>query len=211
MKYIKLSRNEIDKQIKEVANIIKAGGIVIIPTDTVYGIAADALNEKAVKKIYEIKKRKTSNPCSILVSNIDMIKKVVKDISSKEEKIINNFFPGPITLVIKKNGEIPDVVTSGLDTIGIRMPNDEFLLKVIDIIGKPIVATSLNVAGEKSKTSIENISDEILNNIDCIVDNGKTKIGLASTVVRLDEKEIKIIREGPITKEMIQNALKEEK
>lgn len=210
MEYIKLNREKIDSKARTVVEVIKNGGIAIIPTDTVYGISADVLNEKAVEKIYKIKKRKTSNPCSILVSNIDMIKKVVKRISPEEEKVINKFFPGAITLILEKNNIIPDIVTSGLKTVGIRMPNDNFLLQVIELLGNPIVATSLNMAGEKSKTQIENIPDQILNNVDCIVDNGITKIGVASTVVKLEEKEVKIIREGPITKEMIEEALKEE-
>ena len=209
MKYIKINKNQIDEQVKEVVEVIKNGGIVVIPTDTVYGISADALNEKAVEKIYKIKKRKPSNPCSILVSNLDMIKKVTKNISCQEEKIINNFFPGPLTLVIEKNEQIPDIVTSGLNTIGVRMPQDEFLLKVIEMFGSPIVATSLNLVGEKAKTSID-INDEILKKADCVVDNGPTKIGVASTVVRLDGKDIKIIREGPIKKDMLQKAIEEE-
>ena len=162
MKYIKLNEDEMEKRAKEAKEVIKMGGIIIAPTDTVYGIIADALNEKAVEKIYEIKKRKKSNPLSILVSNKDMLKKVVKKVSFEEEKIINRFFPGAITLIFEKNEQIPDIVTSGLDTVGIRMPNDKFLLNVIELLGSPIVATSLNLAGEESKTNLDNISQEIL-------------------------------------------------
>ena len=210
MKYIKLNEDEIEKRAKETAKVIKMGGIVIAPTDTVYGIISDALNEKAVEKIYEIKKRKKSNPCSILVSNKDMLKKVVKKVSFEEEKIINKFFPGAITLIFEKNEQIPDIVTSGLDTVGIRMPNDKFLLKVIELLGAPIVATSLNLAGEESKTNLDNISKEILNNVDYVIDNGNTKIGVASTVAKIVGKKVEILREGTITKKMIQEVLEEE-
>ena len=210
MKYIKLNKDEIEKREKEVVDVIKKGGIVIAPTDTVYGLIADALNEKAVEKIYEIKKRKKSNPCSILVSNNEMLKRVVKNISLEEKKIIDRFFPGALTLIFEKNEQIPDVVTSGLNTVGIRMPNDEFLLKVIDLFGNPIVATSLNLAGEESKANLENISNEILENVDYVIDNGNTKIGVASTVAKIEGKTIKILREGTITKNMMQEALKEE-
>ena len=210
MKYIKLNEDEIEKIAKEAIEVIKMGGIVIAPTDTVYGIIADALNEKAVEKIYEIKKRKKSNPLSILVSNKDMLKKVVKKVSLEEEKIIDKFFPGAITLIFEKNKQIPDIVTSGLDTVGIRMPNDKFLLKVIELLGSPIVATSLNLAGEETKTNLDNISKEILNNVDYVIDNGNTKIGVASTVAKIDGKKVEILREGTITKNMIQEVLEEE-
>lgn len=210
MKYIKLNEDEIEKIAKEAIEVIKMGGIVIAPTDTVYGIISDALNEKAVEKIYEIKKRKKSNPCSILVSNKDMLKKVVKKVSLEEEKIIDKFFPGAITLIFEKNEQIPDIVTSGLDTVGIRMPNDKFLLKVIELFGSPIVATSLNLAGEESKTNLDNISKEILNNVDYVIDNGNTKIGVASTVAKIVGKKVEILREGTITKKMIQEVLEEE-
>ena len=210
MKYIKLNEDEIEKIAKEAVEVIKMGGIVIAPTDTVYGIIADALNEKAVEKIYEIKKRKKTNPLSILVSNKDMLKKVVKKVSFEEEKIINKFFPGAITLIFEKNEQIPDIVTSGLDTVGIRMPNDKFLLKAIELLGSPIVATSLNLAGEESKTNLDNISQEILNNVDYVIDNGNTKIGVASTVAKIDGKKIEILREGTITKNMMQEVLEEE-
>lgn len=210
MKYIKLNEDEMEKRAKEATEVIKMGGIIIAPTDTVYGIIADALNEKAVEKIYEIKKRKKTNPLSILVSNKDMLKKVVKKVSFEEEKIIDKFFPGAITLIFEKNEQIPDIVTSGLDTVGIRMPNDKFLLKAIELLGSPIVATSLNLAGEESKTNLDNISQEILNNVDYVIDNGNTKIGVASTVAKIDGKKIEILREGTITKNMMQEVLEEE-
>ncbi len=210
MKYIKLNEDEIERRVKEAIEVIKMGGIIIAPTDTVYGLISDALNEKAVEKIYEIKKRKKSNPCSILVSNKDMLKKVVKKVSFEEEKIIDKFFPGAITLIFEKNEQIPDIVTSGLNTVGIRMPNDKFLLKVIELLGSPIVATSLNLAGEETKTNLDNISKEILNNVDYVIDNGNTKIGVASTVAKIDGKKVEILREGTITKNMIQEVLEEE-
>ena len=210
MKYIKLNEDEIERRVKETIEVIKMGGIIIAPTDTVYGLISDALNEKAVEKIYEIKKRKKSNPCSILVSNKDMLKKVVKKVSLEEEKIIDKFFPGAITLIFEKNEQIPDIVTSGLNTVGIRMPNDKFLLKVIELLGSPIVATSLNLAGEETKTNLDNISKEILNNVDYVIDNGNTKIGVASTVAKIDGKKVEILREGTITKNMIQEVLEEE-
>lgn len=133
MEYIKLEDNY-KKEIEKVAEIIKQGGVAIIPTDTVYGIAADSLNEEAVKKVYEIKKRKFTNPCNILVSNIEMIKNVTKSVSKEEEKIIKAYFPGALTIIFEKNDKIPNIVTANLDTIGIRMPDNKFLLELIEKI-----------------------------------------------------------------------------
>lgn len=134
MKYINIEDGYTKKDIKEVAESINRGEVVILPTDTVYGIVANALNEKAVSKIYEIKKRDKKKPMNILVSNIEMIRKNVKNITEAEERIIKEFFPGALTIIFEKNSLIPDIVTGGLDTIGIRMPENKFLLELIDTL-----------------------------------------------------------------------------
>ena len=203
MEYINLKDGYTKEDIDKTSKIIKNGKIAIIPTDTVYGIAADALNEEAVKKIYNLKRRDFSKPCSILVSDIDMIKQVTKSITQFEENIIKEFFPGALTIVLEKNSKIPNIVTANLDTIGVRIPDNKFLIELIKKVGRPIVATSLNLSGEESKTSIQNIPDEIKQNVDLIVDAGETKEGKASTIVKVKNNEIEILREGPITKEQI--------
>lgn len=132
MKYIDIKNGYTKEVIRETADIVKSGGILILPTDTVYGIVSSALEENAVSKIYEIKNREKDKPLNILVSNIDMIKKSVKSLNETEEKIINKFFPGALTMVFNKNTYIPEIVTGGLDTIGIRMPKNKFLLELIE-------------------------------------------------------------------------------
>ncbi len=209
MEYINLKDGYTKEDIDKTSEIIKNGKIAIIPTDTVYGIAADALNEEAVKKIYRLKHRDLSKPCSILVSDIDMIKQVTKSIRQFEERIIKKFFPGALTIVLEKNEKIPNAVTANQDTVGVRIPDNKFLIELIKTIGRPIVATSLNLSGEESKTSIQNIPDEIKQNVDLIVDAGETKVGKASTVVKVKNNKIEILREGPITKEEILKVGKE--
>ncbi len=118
----------------KIKKIIKDGGIIAIPTDTVYGLAADALNKKSIAKIYELKRREFTNPMNVLVSNMEMVKSIAKDISKVEEKIMQSFFPGALTIILKKNKMIPKIVTSNLDTIGVRMPDNKFLLKLMDFI-----------------------------------------------------------------------------
>ena len=136
MEYINIKKGYTKEDIEQVAGIIKLGGVVIIPTDTVYGIAADMTNEVAVKKVFDLKGRKLSNPMSILVSNMDMIRKFTKNITKMEEKVINNFFPGALTIILEKNNLVPDIVTSGLNTVGVRSPEDDFLLELIRCIRK---------------------------------------------------------------------------
>lgn len=135
MEYIKIENNNYKREdIEKVSNVINAGGVIVIPTDTVYGISVDSMNEDAVKKIYEIKRRKFSQPFSILVSNIEMMREVAKEISEKEERIINRFFPGAMTIILNKSKKIPDIVTSGLDTVGVRIPNNKFILDLVDYL-----------------------------------------------------------------------------
>ena len=209
MEYINLKDGYTKEDIIKTSNIIKEGKIVILPTDTVYGIAVDALNEESVKRIYNLKHRDISKPCCILVSDIDMIKRFTENITPLEEKIIGNFSPGALTIVLEKNNKIPSVVTANLDTVGVRIPDNKFLIELIKKIGSPIVATSLNISGEESNTSIKNMPDEIRQNVDLIVDGGEAKIGKASTIVIVKNNKIEILREGPITKEQILKVGKE--
>ena len=132
MEYIDIKNGYSKQDVKKVAEIINKNGCAIVPTDTVYGIVASALDTYAVKKVYEVKKRKFTKPINILVSNIGMIKEVTKKISAEEEKIIEKFFPGALTIIFEKNDKIPDIVTSGLNSIGVRMPKHKFLLEVIE-------------------------------------------------------------------------------
>ena len=137
MEYMKLENNSYKKeQLEKVCESIRKGKIVIVPTDTVYGIVCDSKNDKAVSKIYKIKHRESTNPLSILVSDIDMIKSVTKEISETEEGIIKRFFPGGLTIILKKNANISDIVTANLDSVGVRMPDSQFLIEIIKRIRK---------------------------------------------------------------------------
>ncbi len=145
-------RNEIEyDKLKEIAKKINEGGIVVFPTETVYGIGCDCFNKEQVKRIYEIKKRPRNKAISVLVSDISMIYDVAKNISKEEKAIINEFFPGPLTIILEKNDKIPDQVTSGKDTIGVRMPENEIALKLIKEVGKPLATPSANISGEASR------------------------------------------------------------
>lgn len=176
MEYINIKEKYKKEDLVKLSKKIIMGDVGIIPTDTVYGLACDAFNIKGVERIYNIKKRDLAKPMSILVSDIHLIKKVTKNVSKLEKDIINKFLPGALTIVLEKNDKIPNIVTSGKDTVGIRMPNNKFILQLIDMVGHPIVATSLNLAGKPALTELENIPKEIIDNIDFIVDEGKAKL-----------------------------------
>lgn len=185
---------------EDLFNIIKNGGIAVIPTDTVYGIVCDALNEESVRRIYEIKNRDYSKAMIVLVSDFEMLNKFVADISDVEQRLINNFWPGPLTIIFKKKN-IPDIVTANKEEIGIRMPNDEKLLELIKKIGKPIVATSANISSQETITNVSMLEDKIKYTVDYICDAG-TIVNESSTIIKILDNKVKIIREGILSEKI---------
>lgn len=205
---IKIETDDNTKNLKIAANIIKKGGIVIFPTETVYGIGTNGLDEEAVKKLYEVKDRPLNKPISLLVSNFDMINQVAKDITEMEYKIMKNFFPGPLTIILNKKSCVPDILTANGNTVGIRMPDNEIALKLIELSGVPIATPSANISGRPSGIDIEDIKKDFEGKVDLFIDSGKSKIGNGSTIVKVEDNEIKILRQGIITKEQIEDICK---
>ncbi len=196
----KMKTKIIRRKIKIAAEIIKKGGLVAFPTETVYGLGADALNSKAVKRIFEVKKRPVDNPLIVHVSNIEQIYKIA-EVNKVAEKLIESFFPGPLTVVVKKKKVVPAETTAGLDTVAIRMPKHKIALRLIELSETPIAAPSANLAGKPSPTKFEHVL-ELKGKIDAII-VGRTEIGLESTVVDTTVYPIKILRPGAITYEML--------
>ncbi len=199
-------KNNIDSSaIKELSEALKNGKLVVFPTETVYGIGANALDYDAVNKIFKAKGRPTDNPLIVHVSNKEMINNIAKDISNIEQKLIDNFMPGPITIILNKKNNIPSNVTCNLDTVGIRMPENIIARKIIESSGVPIAAPSANISGKPSGTNIQDIKKELDNKVDYIVDGGECEIGLESTVVKVENGIVNILRPGKISPEDIQN------
>ena len=206
-KYIDL-RNNLDlEKLKEPASIIRDGGIVIFPTETVYGIGTNGFNEESIRKIYEIKKRDFSKPISLLVSNMEMVKMVAEDISDLEYALMEKFWPGPFTIILKKKKDVPDILTANGDTVGIRMPSGEIAKKIIEYAGVPIATPSANISGKPSGTNIGNIIKDFDGKVDCIIDSGESKLGVASTIVKVINNVPYILREGSITKKQIEEVV----
>lgn len=193
-----------NKELSEVANAIKKGKLVVFPTETVYGIGTNALDDNAVRKIFKAKNRPTDNPLIVHVSNKEMINKVAKNITEIEQLLIDKFMPGPFTILLEKKDIIPDIVTCSMKTVGVRMPSNKIARKIIELSNTPIAAPSANVSGKPSGTDIHDIINELKDKVDYIVDDGKCKIGLESTVVKVENDKVKILRPGKIIKEDIE-------
>lgn len=195
------------EELKNVSNLIRNGEIIVFPTETVYGIGADALNPEAALKIFEAKQRPVDNPLIVHVANENEIGKVAEVTSAVEQMLIDNFMPGPITIILKKKKIIPDVVSAGLDTIGVRMPSNEIAHKIIEDAGVPIAAPSANVSGRPSGTNLLDIRDELEEKVSVVIDGGNCQIGLESTVVKVMDGVPVILRPGKVTPEEIKKVV----
>lgn len=204
-KYLDL-RNEVNiEKIKEAADVIKSGGTVLFPTETVYGIGANALDKDAVNKIFVAKGRAQDNPLIVHISNLDMLDSLICGINEIEKKLIDNFWPGPLTIIFDKKEVVPENVTANLSTVGIRFPSNKIANTLIEYALLPIAAPSANISGKPSGTKIEDIIKELDGKVDYIIDGGMTDIGVESTVVRVIDNKVHILRPGKITKEDIEN------
>lgn len=201
--YLDLKEDKDYTKIKEASKIINNGGLVLFPTETVYGIGADGLNEQAVKNIFIAKGRKQDNPLILHISNMEMLEKIAKNITDLEYKLMKAFWPGPFTIILERAEIVPNIVTGGLDTVGIRMPSNEIAKWLIEYANTPIAAPSANISGRPSGTNVEDIFKELSNKVDYIIDGGQCEIGVESTVVRVVDGIPHILRPGKITAEQI--------
>ena len=203
-KYINFKQNKNYEELKAPAEAIKEGKLVIFPTETVYGIGANAIDEEAVKNIYIAKGRASDNPLIAHISDIKMLDDLVLEVGEIERKLIKNFWPGPLTIVFNKKPIVPDIITGGLDTVAVRMPSNEIAHKLIEYSNCPIAAPSANISGKPSGTQIEDIIEELDGKVEYIIDNGKVDIGVESTVIRVVDNVVHILRPGKITPEDIE-------
>lgn len=202
-------QNEIkENELNESVEALKKGGIVIFPTETVYGIGTNALCESSVKRIYEVKERPDEKPLSIMVSNKDEISKYAIIENEIEKKIIDSFMPGPITIILKKKEGVFDYISSGKDTIGIRIPNNNIMLKLLQKAEIPIVAPSANISGRPSGIIFENILKDFNGKVDVAINGGKCEISEPSTIVQVIDNEPIILREGKISLDEIRMVIK---
>lgn len=204
----KIDRNNIDKKIIENAGkIIKEGSLVAFPTETVYGLGSDGLNEEACKHIFEAKGRPNDNPLILHISNISMLYNLTDDINEESKKLMERCWPGPLTIIFKKSDKVPSAVTAGLDTVAIRYPKDEIALALISAANTPIAAPSANLSGKPSPTRAIDVYQDLNGKIPLIIDGGSCDIGIESTVIDLSEEVPTILRPGFYTYEYIKDIL----
>ena len=202
-KYLDLRNDNDYTKIEESGEVIRKGGLVLFPTETVYGLGANGLDTKAVEKIYLAKGRKSDNPLILHIADFSMLPQIAQNVSELEKKLMKAFWPGPFTIILERTEIVPDIVTAGLDTVGIRMPSGEIARKLIEYSQVPIAAPSANISGRPSGTNVQDIYDELKDKVDFIIDGGETEVGLESTVVKVIDGVPHILRPGKITAEQI--------
>lgn len=193
--------------LKEAAEIIRAGGLVAFPTETVYGLGADALNADAAKKIYAAKGRPSDNPLIAHVADMDGIYPLVSEVPEAAVKLADAFWPGPMTLIFNKSSRIPYTTSGGLDTVAIRMPSDPVANALIRLSGVPIAAPSANTSGRPSPTKAEHVLADMNGRIEMIIDGGPVRVGVESTIVDLTGKVPTVLRPGAVTQHMLEGVL----
>jgi len=203
-------RNPTAEVIKRAGDAIRRGELVVFPTETVYGLGADAFNKRAVARVYEAKGRPADNPLPVQIASKDEAHKLAVDIPDVGRRLMDRFFPGPLTLVLRASPDVPDEVTAGTGKIGIRMPDHPVALALIRSAGTPIVAPSANVTGQPPPTSAGEVLAYLGGRIELILDAGPTPLKIASTVVDVTEAPPKILRHGSISEETLAAYLKAE-
>ncbi len=201
----RLSYSQIDEtMIEEAGRIIRKGGLVAFPTETVYGLGGDALNPESSKKIYAAKGRPSDNPLIVHIADKKDLHRIVREVPEKAKKLMEAFWPGPLTMIFYKNELVPQATTGGLDTVAVRMPSDRIAAAFIRAAGGFVAAPSANVSGRPSTTTAAHVEEDLSGRIEMILDGGQAVIGLESTIVDMSVEPPVILRPGAVTKEMME-------
>lgn len=190
--------------INKAAQAIQQGDVVAFPTETVYGLGANALNAEAVAKIFEIKQRPFFDPLIVHVDSREMVREVVATVPAIADRCMEAFWPGPLTLVLPKSTVIPQIVTAGLDTVAVRMPQHEVALKLLQASGVPIAAPSANPFGYLSPTTAKHVASQLGDKVEIILDGGQCPVGVESTIVKIENESIIVLRHGGVPVEEIE-------
>lgn len=192
------NKDEMEKAVEEAVRVLNAGGVVLYPTDTLYGLGADATNEEAISKVYAIKEREKEKPLSVMVASLEEMERYAS-VSKLGEKIMRKVLPGPFTFVLPKKAALPETLTGGEDTLGLRVPNAAFCIALAHTFRKAITATSANTSGQADGRNVDDILKQLgdsARHIDLILDAGELPKRDASTVLKVTEHGVKVLREG---------------
>ncbi len=205
MKVIKIEKDQIDDELlAQAARLIREGGLVAFPTETVYGLGANALDREAAKKIYAAKGRPSDNPLIVHIGKKEELEVLVKEVPEAGRRLMDAYWPGPLTLIFPKSGLVPDETTGGLDTVAVRMPMDRIASCLIELAGVPIAAPSANTSGRPSPTLAEHVYQDMDGRIDLLIDGGPVGIGVESTIVDVSGPVPVLLRPGAVTMEMLE-------
>ncbi|MBQ8831824.1 MAG: threonylcarbamoyl-AMP synthase [Oscillospiraceae bacterium] len=196
-----------DGDISYAARLISEGRLVAVPTETVYGLSADGLCESAVEEIYNVKGRPETKPISLLVSDIETVEHFCDDIPQEAYILAEKFWPGPLTMILRKKSIVPDIVTAGGSTVGVRCPDHPLTLELLKTCGKPLATPSANISGMPSPKSADEVLSYFDGKIPCVIDGGKCSVGIESTIVDMTVTPPKILRQGGLLKKDIETAL----
>ena len=196
-----------DEELKEASAVIRSGGLVAFPTETVYGLGGDATNPEASRKIYAVKGRPSDNPLIVHIADFSQLRNIVAEVPQEAEKLAEAFWPGPLTMILRKNDVIPYETTGGLDTVAIRMPSHPVARAFLQDSGCMIAAPSANTSGRPSPTTAQHVWEDLHGKIEILLDGGPVGIGIESTIVDLSEERPMILRPGFITQEMLSAVL----
>ncbi|MCC6572774.1 MAG: threonylcarbamoyl-AMP synthase [Planctomycetes bacterium] len=193
------------KDIAKAAKLLKEGGVVAFPTETVYGLGADAFNEAAIARVFEIKNRPRFDPLIVHIADMKQLKTLARDIPAVARKLARKFWPGPLTLILPKTRAVPDIVTAGGETVGVRMPDHPIALRLIAACGQPVAAPSANPFGATSPTTAAHVREQLGKRVDMILDGGPCRVGLESTVVEFPARgKPRVLRPGGLAVEDIE-------
>lgn len=210
-KIVQIDENNIDTEaIKEAGEILKKGGLVAFPTETVYGLGGDALNAASSAKIYEAKGRPSDNPLIVHISHVESLSRIVKKVPGEAYMLAEKYWPGPLTMILNKSDEVPMTTTGGLDTVAVRMPSNKTARALIDAAGGYVAAPSANRSGRPSPTVARYVIEDLEGRVEMIIDGGEVDIGLESTIVDLTGEKPVILRPGSITGEMLEQVIEVE-
>ena len=199
--------NDYDNSINVASDILKKGGIVAVPTETVYGLAASAYSDDAIKAVFTAKGRPQDNPLIVHISSLDMLREVARDIPKAAFDCAKQFWPGPFTMVLPKGEKIANSVSAGLDTVAVRFPSEKTICDIIESSGLPLAAPSANTSGKPSPTSASHVIDDLDGKIDAVVCGGDSVVGVESTVVSLVGDKPRLLRPGAVTPEQLRRVL----
>lgn len=196
--------------IRKAARIINSGGLIVFPTETVYGLGASVFHSQAVARIFEVKERAADKPLAVCISHLDQLEQIVSVVPREAEVLIDSFLPGPLTLVLSKKATVSAQVTADLNSIGVRYPDNKIALALISQAAVPIATTSANISGKPSPTTAQEVLAWLPDQVDLVIDGGSTKLKVPSTIVDFTSPDYRLVREGALLEEELNEVLSRE-